>query len=337
MDDVFDFINAKVGRNMSKHAKIVDGILQAIVEGKLQVGDMLPSVNKIMVKAGVARMTAVRALDELKKRSVIESKNRVGYFVKTEYVTHQIKVMLFLTSFDSYHEVLYKEIISGLNTERFSVDLYFHHCNPDVFRAILKEHLGLYRLYVVTPFRHSFVSRALQEIPKHRLLQVARPPMLPGTSYVSQGFDREVTDALLQIEERIAKYDHFELIFSEKRGLPEEIKGAFSKFCDIVGISWSIGQTIEKERIKKGTAFFTITDNDLIRIVKLTEEKGFRIGNEIGIISYNETPMKEIIRNGITVISTDFRQMGEDVRKFIETQEFIQKNIPTKVILRNSI
>ena len=59
MDEVFDYINAKVGRNRSKHAKIVDGILQVIAEGKLQVGDMLPSVNRLMVKYGVGRMMVV--------------------------------------------------------------------------------------------------------------------------------------------------------------------------------------------------------------------------------------------------------------------------------------
>ena len=34
------------------------------------------------------------------------------------------------------------------------------------------------------------------------------------------------------------------------------------------------------------------------------------IGKQVGIISYNETPLKKIILNGITTISTDFEAMG---------------------------
>jgi DNA-binding LacI/PurR family transcriptional regulator len=29
------------------------------------------------------------------------------------------------------------------------------------------------------------------------------------------------------------------------------------------------------------------------------------------VISYNETPMKKYVKNGITVISTDFQMMGQ--------------------------
>jgi DNA-binding LacI/PurR family transcriptional regulator len=35
------------------------------------------------------------------------------------------------------------------------------------------------------------------------------------------------------------------------------------------------------------------------------------IGKDVGIISYNETPLKEILLDGITVISTDHAKMGE--------------------------
>ena len=337
MSSVFDYIDMEIGQNKLKHVKIADGIQQAIIEGKLHTGDMLPSVNRLMVKTGVARMTVLKALDDLKKQGVIESKNRVGYFVRNERVTCQLKVMLFLTSFDSYHEVLYQEIMSGLNTEHIHADLYFHHCNPDVFRSVIKEHLGMYGLYIVTPFQHPSVKGLLSDIPKHKLLQVLRPPVLNGTSYISQRFDDELTNALLAIRDRIEKYNRFELIFQDKRGHPAEIKDAFAAFCRLINISYQIKADIEDDMIKKGTAFFTITDNDLIRIVKLAEDKGFKIGNEVGIISYNETPMKEIIRNGITVVSTDFRQIGREIRKFIETQRIIQKYIPTKVIVRNSL
>jgi DNA-binding LacI/PurR family transcriptional regulator len=34
------------------------------------------------------------------------------------------------------------------------------------------------------------------------------------------------------------------------------------------------------------------------------------VGEHVGIISYNETPLKKFIMKGLTTISTDFEAMG---------------------------
>ena len=337
LNTVFEYIYLQIDKNKQKHITIVDGVLQAISEGRLHAGDKLPSVNRLIQEVGVARMTVMKALNDLKNRGVIESKNKVGYFVRNERVSRQLKVMLFLTTLDSHHEVLYKEIMSYLNTESIHLDLFFHHCNSNVFRAVIKEQLGNYHLYVVTPFQHPSVKWTLNDIPKHKLLQIVRPPVITGTSYVCQRFDDALVNALFELKERIEKYDRFELIFPEERGHPTAIIDSFTFFCREINIPYQVKPEIEDDTVMNGSAFFTITDNDLIKIVKLAEQKGFRIGTDVGIISYNETPMKEIIRDGITVISADFRQMGREIRMFIETQRFIQTCIPTKVIVRNSL
>ncbi len=41
------------------------------------------------------------------------------------------------------------------------------------------------------------------------------------------------------------------------------------------------------------------------------------MGRDISIISYNESPINEIILNGLMAISTDFRQMGVLVARMI--------------------
>ena len=39
------------------------------------------------------------------------------------------------------------------------------------------------------------------------------------------------------------------------------------------------------------------------------------LGDDIGIISYNDTPLKDLL--GITVVSTDFDQMGRTTAELI--------------------
>ena len=50
-------------------------------------------------------------------------------------------------------------------------------------------------------------------------------------------------------------------------------------------------------------------DNDLITLKERIKNMKLRVGVDVGIISYNETPLKKYILNGITTISTNFEQM----------------------------
>ena len=67
--------------------------------------------------------------------------------------------------------------------------------------------------------------------------------------------------------------------------------------------------SIDRE-LEKGEVYLIPDDRNLIRIIKKMKEKKFVLGNDIGIISYNDTLLKEIVEGGITTISTDFKKMG---------------------------
>ena len=61
--------------------------------------------------------------------------------------------------------------------------------------------------------------------------------------------------------------------------------------------------------LKKGDLSITIKEFDLVNLVKQIRDDEFVMGKDICIISYNDTPLKELL--GITVITTDFNVMGE--------------------------
>ena len=80
-----------------------------------------------------------------------------------------------------------------------------------------------------------------------------------------------------------------------------------------------------------------IKDSELVEIIKSGLKKGFKLGKDFGIISYNDTPMKEIVEGGVTVISTDFKKMGEQAAEFVKNKQKLQKVLPTYLILRKSL
>ena len=58
---------------------------------------------------------------------------------------------------------------------------------------------------------------------------------------------------------------------------------------------------------------------------------------DYGILSYNDTPMKKFVAGGITVISTDFKLMGQKAAEFAATGIYENYMIPTELIIRESL
>lgn len=63
----------------------------------------------------------------------------------------------------------------------------------------------------------------------------------------------------------------------------------------------------------------------------------FQVGKEVGIISYNETPVKKIILNGITTVSTDFRAIGKMAAQLILEGSAKHIEVPFILTLRDSL
>jgi DNA-binding LacI/PurR family transcriptional regulator len=80
-----------------------------------------------------------------------------------------------------------------------------------------------------------------------------------------------------------------------------------------------------------------VSDRTLANFLDQCENSGFEPGREVGVISYNETPMKKYVKNGITVISTNFELMGQKAAEFVKTGEKIQFEVATSLKLRSSL
>jgi DNA-binding transcriptional regulator YhcF (GntR family) len=336
MSELFKYIELRQSGKSKKNA-IVDGILDAISHNVFAQGDPLPSVNKMIQRLGVARMTVVKALNILKEKGIIVSEDKIGFFIKDTNVKRELKVFLFLNGFHSYQETIYDSIIEGISGQDITIDLYFHHCNPQIFKTIINENLGSYGLYVISGFEDPQVKSVLSKIPAKKLLQIIREPVLEGVSSIIQDFYSGLKKSLEKLKEQLSKYERFVLVFPQRKGHPEKIKTAFEEFCAEIGIAHQIEKKVTREFIAKGTAFWVIEESDLISLIKIGEEMNLKLGQDLGILSYNETPMKEIIRNGITVVSADFVKLGQSISRFIASPKPTTEIYFPEVIIRNSL
>ena len=77
MRDIYDQIHELEGMpRLTKHEQFVQGIINAIDNKVVVVGDLLPSVNKLMNELGFARETIMKGYKDLIKRGIVESRRR---------------------------------------------------------------------------------------------------------------------------------------------------------------------------------------------------------------------------------------------------------------------
>jgi DNA-binding LacI/PurR family transcriptional regulator len=94
---------------------------------------------------------------------------------------------------------------------------------------------------------------------------------------------------------------------------------------------------IANEPIKEGEVFINLMENDLVILIEKILATKLKVGRHVGVISYNETPLKKIILNGITTISTDFQMMGEKTAQLILEQSTDHVEIPFYLTKRSSL
>jgi DNA-binding LacI/PurR family transcriptional regulator len=111
----------------------------------------------------------------------------------------------------------------------------------------------------------------------------------------------------------------------------------FVKFCRENKIKHALYENISAAMPAKGDAYLAVSDQDLIGLIKESIDRKWELGKDIGIISYDETPLKEILAGGISVISTDFRKMGITAAEMIKERIFRKITNPSLFIPRNSL
>jgi DNA-binding LacI/PurR family transcriptional regulator len=112
------------------------------------------------------------------------------------------------------------------------------------------------------------------------------------------------------------------------------------EFCEQHHFPCKTYHEILPERIQAHEAYLILNsqlDTELIELVTKAQAKGYTIGKDIGIISYNESQLNEVILNGLTVMSTDFIAMGKITAQMILDKQMQVIHCPFGLILRKTL
>jgi len=85
----------KVSRSgASRHVEIADELCADVRAGKYAAARSFPSLTRIMRRFGVARATAMKVVDELKRRGVVFAMPRSGLYVKSRAASRKIGLIV---------------------------------------------------------------------------------------------------------------------------------------------------------------------------------------------------------------------------------------------------
>ncbi len=326
-------INIDSARGQTKLQQLVHSISEAVSNGSFKMGDGLPSVNQLSSESGFSRDTVFKAYRILKKQGVIEATPQKGYFVASD----KPHIFMLLDDFSAFKEQLYNAFRDNLPAS-YSVDLWFHHYNQANFKQLIQNSQGRYSMYLVMNIDNKGIDPALKKIDPKKLLLLDMGKLGKTDNYLLQDFDMAVEECLTEGWPALQRYNEFILIYSPtKTPHPGDTAAAFRKFSKSHKMKHRVVEKFSADEMKPGQAYLAIKDSDLVEIIKTATLKGLRLGREIGVVSYNDTPMKEIVDGGITVISTDFRKMGALAAEFVKTRQPLAEVLPTRLILRNTL
>jgi DNA-binding transcriptional regulator YhcF (GntR family) len=324
---------------MPIYKQIAQSIGKRIDKGLIKKNSQLPSINIFSDKYAVARDTAEKAYKELKKQGYIISVSGKGYYVvgKKE---NKIKILLVFNKISSFKKIIYYSFLNKLG-EKAVVDLQVHHYNPQHLKKIIEFNLGKYDYYVIMPHfetnaNKNVYTRILKKIPQDELLLLDKSiPELKDNMAVYQDFRTDIFEALVSASELLEKYDTLTIIFPEHSNHPMEILEGLKEFCTKNKKKFTIITNADKIKLVKGAVYLVIADDDLAILVKKIRKSNYQMGKEIGVISFNETELKELL--DITVISTDFIKMGQTAANLILKKQVKQVKNPFKIIKRGSL
>lgn len=319
-----------------KYKQIVRSIEKSLSKGDLKKGDSLPSINSIRNRFSLSRDTVLTAFNELKMRGIVESIPGKGYFVKSENINVTEQVFLMFDELNSFKEDLYNSFLNHLEGN-IQVDIYFHHFNEDVFRKLIYDSIGNYNHYIIMPANLKQTNTVLDKLPQDKVYVLDQMhEELNQYSAIYQNFEKDIYQGLISALELLMKYSQILLLFTDKKQPHGMLKG-FQKFGTDTKFPNRVINDLTNQTLKKGEVYLILEDRSLIQLIKKIKDQNLILGKDIGIISYNDTLMKEIVEGGITTISTDFKYMGKRLAQMIMNKETIKIENSNSLIIRNSL
>jgi hypothetical protein len=255
-----------------------------------------------------------------------------------------LKVLLIFNRLSDYRNEIYDGFLLQFGG-RASVDLYIHSIsnqNSLHFAEVIREkknHYDFVAIMLHATHINEDILKTVNSIPKEKLLILDKRNEFIRGNYacVYQDFEADIYEVLSKAANLILKYKTLNFVIQEKYFYSLAIMEGVTRFAIENNLRYNIYTEIDAEIIRKNEAYLVLSERFLTEILKYCHAQNLKIGLDIGILSYNETPVKEVLSGGITVVTTDHFQLGKTAADLILNGKKEHIRNPFLFIQRNSL
>lgn len=328
------FIDEAAG--VPKYRQLINSFYASLDAGRLNRGDRIPSLSEVCTAFSLSRDTVLLAFNELKSLGVISAVPGKGYYVERTDLRPERNVFLLFDELNVFKEDIYTSFLEHLDKET-RVDIFFHHFNFKVYKDHIINASGKYSDYILMPATFDNTGDITAILPNERVFILDRlKPELSAYPCIYQDFKSDVFEGLSAALPALKKYQKLIMVHPGGKEPEERVEG-FREFCSLNGFNAELIRNTDKCLLNRGEVYLVVSDRHLVAIVKKAAASGLRLGADIGLISFNDTVLKEIVAGGITTISTDFRGMGQQLAAMVIKRGSGHHRNKSGLIVRSSL
>lgn len=265
--------------------------------------------------------------------------------VNTEKNTDdKIKILVVFNRIGDFRDKIYQGFLDEIGDVAL-VDLYVQQMDNSTashFDKTINEKIARYD-YIAIMLHSSHLSedvlKVVNTIPREKLLILDKRNQFIKGEYacVYQDFEGDILTALNQALPLLEKYSSINLISSQNYPFAHCISNALSQFAKQHHFDFHFYTEVNQTTIRSEEAYLILSEQYLADTIKITQELGYQLGVDIGLVSYHDSPLKEILAGGITVVTTDHAQLGRSAASLILTNKKDHIRNPFLFIQRASL
>ena len=324
-----------------KYRQLANAIIEGIQQGKIKKGELLPSINEVSFEHYMARITVEKGYNYLKQQGIIDSVRGKGFYIKVDEVPRNLRIFLLFNKLSVHKKIIYDAFVKAIG-DQGSIDFYIYNNDFNLFKKIVDSRDRDYTHMVLIPHfmeGEEMAVELINSLPKEKLILLDK--LLPGIQgkfgAVYEDFEHDIYQSLQQAKESLATYQQIRLVFPTQSYYPKEIVQGFINFCRDYAFEYEVVESLSDVSLGSGQVYITVMEDDLLILLERIRNESLQLGKEIGIISYNETPIKRLLFDGISTISTDFETLGRKAAELVLSNERAKWQNPFVFISRASL
>ena len=326
MDSIFKI---DINSHIPIYKQMIASFEQSLDNGDLYVGQGLPSMNELSANLDISKETVKKVYSILRERGLIESMHGKGFFVTTRRDERKLRVFMLLDKLSQFKQMLYDAFIEEIG-DKAEITIYLYNQNIETFEDFIDRVLDKYDYYLITPHFplksevQARVLKALKRIPNRKLILLDNWMRSLQGNYgaVYQDIANDIYKGLEPGLEDLRKYSKLHVIILPSSLYGSLIMECLARFCGDHNLEVEFHYDFSPEIIESGGVYLLLNGQlglGLVEVARMANEKGLDIGKDVGIISYNDGYLSDIILGGLTTISTDFKQMGRLAAEMVLT------------------